>query len=291
MNQQMWAHEATRANSELLQSRGVRLIGPDSGSQACGETGPGRMVEPASLVEAVMGSDPAVLQGYHVLVSAGPTFEDIDPVRYIGNRSSGRMGFAVAEAARAAGARVSLVAGPVGMDTPEGVERTDVRSANEMREAVLGLAAKADVFISVAAVADYTPASPVAQKITKGLPKQRLELVSTPDIVAEVSALDDGPMTVGFAAETENLREYALGKLSSKGLDMIAANRVGMADSGFESNTNEITLLSPQGEVPLGRGSKRDLARKLVSEVAARLRGNETRETSSNKDTRPASGR
>jgi phosphopantothenoylcysteine decarboxylase/phosphopantothenate--cysteine ligase len=186
------------------------------------------------------------------------------------------MGFAVAEAARAAGARVSLVAGPVGMDTPEGVERTDVRSANEMREAVLGLAAKADVFISVAAVADYTPASPVAQKIKKGLPKQRLELVSTPDI---------------FAAETENLREYALGKLSSKGLDMIAANRVGMADSGFESNTNEITLLSPQGEVPLGRGSKRDLARKLVSEVAARLRGNETRETSSNKDTRPASGR
>jgi phosphopantothenoylcysteine decarboxylase/phosphopantothenate--cysteine ligase len=290
MNQQMWAHEATRSNCKILQSRGVQLLGPDSGSQACGETGAGRMVEPASLVEAVMGSDPAVLQGYHVLISAGPTYEDIDPVRYVGNRSSGRMGFAVAEAARAAGARVSLVAGPVDLATPEGVDRTDVRSASEMQKAVLGLAATADVFISVAAVADYTPASPAAQKIKKGLPKQKLELVSTPDILAEVAALDDGPMTVGFAAETENLREHALGKLSSKGLDMIAANRVGLAGTGFESEDNEIDLLTPQGEIPLGRGSKRELARKLVGEVAARLRGNKTVETRSNKNTRPATG-
>jgi len=272
MNHQMWANAATQANCALLESRGVHLAGPASGSQACGETGPGRMVEPAELVAALGPEKPALLTGRHIVVTAGPSYEDIDPVRYIGNRSSGKMGFAVAEAAVAAGARVSLVAGPVSLDTPAGASRTDVRGAREMRDAVMRLAPSAEAFISVAAVADYTPVRPSAQKIKKGLPKQTLELVSTPDIVAEVAAMDEGPLTVGFAAETEKLREHAIEKLSRKGLDMIAANRVGKEGTGFESESNEILLLYPDGEKNLGKGSKRQLARLLIDEVASRLK-------------------
>ena len=275
MNQQMWANPATRANCALLLERGVRLIGPDSGSQACGETGPGRMTEPAELLAALFGDAPAELAGRHVVVTAGPTYEDIDPVRFIGNRSSGRMGFAVAAAAARAGARVSLVAGPVRLDTPAGVERTDVRSALEMRDAAVRLARGADVFIGVAAVADYAPASRAEQKIKKGELQQLLELVSTPDIVAEVSALPDRPFTVGFAAETEHLREHAMEKLSRKSLDMIAANPVGREGSGFESENNEILLLTAEREIPLGTGSKTELARALIREVARRLKEQE----------------
>jgi phosphopantothenoylcysteine decarboxylase/phosphopantothenate--cysteine ligase len=272
MNQQMWANPATRANCALLLERGVRLIGPDSGSQACGETGPGRMSEPAALLTALFGDAPAELAGRHVVVTAGPTYEDIDPVRFIGNRSSGRMGFAVAAAAARAGARVSLVAGPVRLDTPLGVERTDVRSAREMRDAAVRLARGADVFIGVAAVADYAPASRAEQKIKKGELQQLLELVSTPDIVAEVAALPERPFTVGFAAETEHLREHAMEKLSRKSLDMIAANPVGREGSGFESENNEILLLTAEREIPLGTGSKTELARSLIREVARRLK-------------------
>jgi phosphopantothenoylcysteine decarboxylase/phosphopantothenate--cysteine ligase len=290
MNHRMWANPATRDNCRLLEQRGVRLCGPASGDQACGENGPGRMVEPRELVALLVSAEGGMLAGRHVVVSAGPTFEDIDPVRYIGNRSSGKMGFAVAAAAADAGARVSLVAGPVRQETPPGVNRVDVRGATEMRDAVMALAASADVFIGVAAVADYTPARRAEQKIKKGLPKQRLELVSTPDIVAEVAALEHGPMTVGFAAETENLREHALEKLSRKRLDMIAANRVGRAGTGFESEDNEILLLTPDGEFPLGAGSKRHLARLLLEEVARRLKGTDHVETGSDQDTRPASG-
>ena len=290
MNQRMWSNAATQANCALLRERGVQLAGPASGSQACGETGPGRMMEPADLVTALALGFPRYLEGRRVVVTAGPTYEDIDPVRYIGNRSSGKMGFAIAAAAAANGAHVSLVAGPVKLETPAGVERTDVRGAGEMRDAAVRLASAADIFIAVAAVADYTPARPAAQKIKKGLPKQKLELVSTPDIVAEVAALEGGPFTIGFAAETEKLKEHAFGKLSRKRLDMIAANRVGQDDSGFESENNEILILVPDGEKNLGRGSKQQLARLLIEEVAARLKEIEGIETCPDKSTRPASG-
>jgi len=290
MNQQMWLNAATQANCALLLERGVRLAGPASGSQACGETGPGRMMEPAGLVAALGLAFPGSLEGKYVVVTAGPTYEDIDPVRYIGNRSSGKMGFAVATAAAAAGANVELVAGPVKLETPAGVRRTDVRGACEMRDAAVRLASSADIFIAVAAVADYTPASPAAQKIKKGLPKQKLELVSTPDIVAEVAALENGPFTIGFAAETEKLKKHAYGKLSRKRLDMIAANRVGQDDSGFESENNEILILVPDGEKHLGKGSKQLLARRLIEEVAARINGIEGIESCPDKSIRPASG-
>jgi len=289
MNQQMWSHPATCANCATLKLRGVRLIGPASGAQACGETGPGRMVEPSELVTILATLRESALAGRHVLVTAGPTYEDIDPVRFIANRSSGRMGFAIAQAAREAGARVSLVAGPVALETPQGVERTDVRSAREMCDVVLGLAISADVFISVAAVADYRPARPAAQKQKKGLPRQKIELVANPDIIFEVAALDHGPLTVGFAAETEKLKEHALGKLSRKGLDMIAANRVGQAGSGFESDQNEILLLTPSGEQNLGKGSKRKLAQLLIKAVASRLKDADI-ESRSDKNNRPATG-
>ena len=176
MNQQMWINPATRDNCRLLQERGVRLIGPASGSQACGDTGPGRMSEPSELIAALFGDMPDFLSGRRVVVTAGPTYEDIDPVRFIGNRSSGRMGFAVAAAAAEAGARVHLIAGPSKLETPAGVERSDVRSAAEMRELAVGMAREADVFFGVAAVADYTPAAPAAHKIKKGEPRQSLEL-------------------------------------------------------------------------------------------------------------------
>jgi len=272
MNQQMWAHPATRDNCKLLQERGVRLIGPASGSQACGDMGPGRMTEPSELVAALFADAPMLLAGRRVVVTAGPTYEDIDPVRFIGNRSSGRMGFAVAAAAAEAGARVNLIAGPSRLESPAGVERSDVRSAAEMRELAVSMAREADVFFGVAAVADYTPAAPAAHKIKKGEPRQSLELVSTADIVAEVAAIPDGPFTVGFAAETEHLKEHALDKLSRKSLDMIAANRVGREGSGFESEENEILLLSADRELHLGTGSKMELARLLICEVANSLR-------------------
>lgn len=275
MNRQMWANSATQRNRSLLQQRGVCLIGPESGSQACGEIGPGRMTEPDELVAAVLGLNEGALAGRHVVVTAGPTYEDIDPVRFIANRSSGRMGFAVAAAAAEAGAKVSLVSGPVVLETPRGVERSDVRSAIEMRECALKLAHGADVFFGVAAVADYRPASAAGQKIKKTGSEQTLQLVRNPDIVAEVAAMSDRPFTVGFAAETGNLRAHALEKLSGKKLDLIAANRVGHEGSGFESENNEILLLSGDGEVHLGCGSKLELARLLIREVASRLEGKE----------------
>jgi phosphopantothenoylcysteine decarboxylase/phosphopantothenate--cysteine ligase len=280
MNQQMWANAAVQANCALLRERGLRLIGPETGSQACGDSGPGRMTEPTAIVEALLGGPHGqpggslanTLVGRHVVVTAGPTYEDIDPVRFIGNRSSGRMGFAVAAAAAEAGARVSLVAGPVRLETPPGVERTDVRSAQEMRDAVLALVPEADLFVGAAAVADYAPAHRADQKIKKDAAKLNLELAPTPDILAEVAALKKRPFTVGFAAETERLKEHALQKLSRKRLDMIAANRVGVDGGGFESEFNEILLLTADGEQNLGSGSKRDLARRLIGAVATRLK-------------------
>jgi phosphopantothenoylcysteine decarboxylase/phosphopantothenate--cysteine ligase len=281
MNHQMWMNPATCANCALLRDRGMTLLGPASGSQACGETGPGKMVEPADIVSAISTPSIEALAGKHVVVTAGPTFEDIDPVRYIGNRSSGKMGFAVAEAAARAGALVSLVAGPVNLDTPAQVTRFDVRSAIEMRDAAIKLASEADVFIGVAAVADYMPSQVADQKIKKGHASLELELVSTPDIVGEVAVMKNRPFTVGFAAETTNLREHALEKLSRKRLDMIAANRVGQDGLGFERENNEILILAPGGDKDLGKGSKRQLAQLLVAEVAERLKGMDDIETGS----------
>jgi phosphopantothenoylcysteine decarboxylase/phosphopantothenate--cysteine ligase len=285
MNQQMWANPATQANCGILTARGIVMAGPASGSQACGETGPGRMLEPAELLRELGLHASGCLQGRTVVVTAGPTYEDIDPVRFIGNRSSGKMGFAMAAAAADAGASVNLVAGPVMLETPAGVKRFNVRGAVEMRDVAVELASGADIFISVAAVADYTPADPARQKIKKGPQIRQLDLVRTPDIVAEVAALDSRPFTIGFAAETENMKQHAFEKLSRKRLDMIAANRVGQQGSGFESEENEILLLTPDDEIDLGKGSKRHLAQLLLEEAAKRLGEKEDVESCSDQDT------
>jgi len=273
MNRQMWAHPATVANRNTLAARGVRMLGPATGGQACGEQGPGRMVEPAEIAAAVLASGTAALDGRRVVVTAGPTREDLDPVRYLGNRSSGRMGFAVAQAAACAGAQVTLIAGPVALATPPGVARIDVHSALDMRAAVMEAVDGADVFIGVAAVADYRPVKRTQRKLKREHEKMSLDLVANPDIIAEVAARDPRPLVVGFAAETEDLARHARDKLSRKRLDMIAANLVGRAGSGFEAEDNEILLVYAQGEKALGRGSKQRLAALLIDEIAARLDG------------------
>lgn len=269
MNQQMWAHAATQANLAVLRQRGVRVFGPGSGSQACGEFGAGRLLEPGQLVaELAAARGPRALDGLKVLVSAGPTFEDIDPVRFIGNRSSGRMGFAVAAAAVESGAAVTLIAGPVALATPPGVERVDVRSAREMRAAVLARAAGSDVFVATAAVGDFRPQQVAAQKLKKaGESVLELSLVQNPDILAEVAALPQRPFLVGFAAETDHVEAYARDKLERKRLDLIAANEVGVG-LGFESADNALLLLWPGGREELPRADKRALARALVARIA-----------------------
>ncbi|WP_291230932.1 bifunctional phosphopantothenoylcysteine decarboxylase/phosphopantothenate--cysteine ligase CoaBC [Dokdonella sp.] len=270
MNQQMWAHAATQANLARLRERGVRVFGPAVGEQACGDVGSGRLLEPVEIVEALAATRaPRVLAGTRVLVSAGPTFEDIDPVRFIGNRSSGRMGFAIAAAARDAGAQVTLVAGPVNLSTPAGIERVDVRSAQQMHAAVLARAAGADVFISTAAVGDFRPEAVACQKLKKadrnsGL---TLNLVQNPDILAEVAALPRRPFVVGFAAETHDVEAYARAKLERKKLDLIAANQVGNG-CGFERDDNALLLLWPGGRQELATASKLTLARDLVAHIA-----------------------
>ncbi len=272
MNRQMWAHAATQANLALLRERGVRVFGPGAGDQACGETGPGRLLEPTEIVAALAAArGPRMLDGVTVLVSAGPTYEDIDPVRYVGNRSSGRMGFAVAAAARDAGARVTLVAGPVALETPPGVARIDVRSAADMRAAVFAAIPDTDIFVSAAAVADYRPRQVATEKIKKSTEAVALELVANPDILAEVGALETRPFLVGFAAETGDLEANARAKLERKRLDLVAANRVG-ADAGFEREDNALLLLWPGGEEDLGHDDKARLARRLVARVAERYR-------------------
>ena len=273
MNQQMWAQPAVQANIDVLRQRGVHLLGPAAGEQACGDVGSGRMLEAVQLRDAMHDSfatGNGVLAGLRVLVSAGPTYEDIDPVRFIGNRSSGRMGFAVAEAAARAGATVSLVAGPVSLATPGGVaQRVDVRSAAQMHAAVLEAATKADIYIGAAAVGDYRPAEVSALKLKKraGAPLS-LQLDENPDILASLSAQTAHPFLVGFAAETHDVASYAQGKLRNKGLDMIAANQVG-GGLGFEAPDNALTLYWKDGERALPRASKSELARQLIAQIAA----------------------
>ena len=273
MNRLMWANPATRDNVAVLAQRGVRLCGPGSGEQACGETGPGRMAEPAEIVEAAagcLGSD--ALAGLRVLLTAGPTQEPIDPVRFITNRSSGKMGYAVAAAARAAGAAVTLVSGPTRLPPPPGCELVSVTSAAEMFDAVLARVGTCDIFIATAAVADYTVSAPATQKVKKEGAALTLVLEPTRDILRTVAARPDAPFTVGFAAETERLAEYARGKLAAKSLNMIAANLVGRPGTGFESDDNELSVFWQGGEKQLGKASKHELARELVALVAERYR-------------------
>lgn len=272
MNQQMWANPATQANLAVLRARGVGIFGPAAGAQACGDVGSGRLLEPDELVAALAASgQPGRMSGHRVVISAGPTFEDIDPVRFLGNRSSGRMGFALAAAAAEAGAQVTLVAGPVHLPTPAGVQRVDVRSARQMHAAVLAEATSADVYVAAAAVGDFRPLEVAAHKIKKrGDGGMTLELTQNPDILADVAALPQRPLLVGFAAETENLEAYARAKLERKRLDLIAANQVG-GGLGFEAEDNCLTLISSDGIIRLPTASKRELARQLIEIVAQRL--------------------
>ncbi len=274
MNRLMWANVATQENVATLQRRGQRLLGPAQGDQACGEVGLGRMLEPTELVQAVVDAlRPAVdgvLAGKSVLVTAGPTREPIDPVRYVSNRSSGRMGYAVAAAAAAAGARVVLVSGPSGLQTPEGVQRVDVETAQEMHQAVMARVSEADVFIATAAVADYRAAHAAHSKIKKNADQLTLELVRNPDILADVASLQSPPFTVGFAAETDNVLAYASAKRVAKRIDLIAANEVGRGRA-FDQEDNELHVLWEGGGRSLGRASKTRLAQALVALVAERL--------------------
>jgi phosphopantothenoylcysteine decarboxylase/phosphopantothenate--cysteine ligase len=271
MNRLMWANPATQANVATLRERGIRLLGPATGDQACGETGAGRMLEPREIADAVDAAFSAggLLEGLKVMVTAGPTRERIDPVRFISNRSSGKMGFAVAAAAREAGAEVTLVSGPVALPTPFGVKRIDVESATDMHSAVHAQIDGTDIIIAAAAVADYRPAAIAGQKIKKTQDNLELELTRAPDVLASVTALPKHPFAVGFAAETEKIEEHARAKLQKKNLDLIAANRVGDG-LGFDSDDNALTVLWGNGSRQLGPKAKDDLARDLIELIADR---------------------
>lgn len=270
MNRQMWENPATRRNMALLQEDGVSCLGPASGVQACGEQGEGRMLEPEAILESLAAFfTPKCLAGRRVLMTAGPTFEAIDPVRGITNLSSGRMGYAIARAAARAGARVTLVSGPVSLALPLGVERISVRSALEMHGEVLARAGEADVFIGVAAVADYRVEQVAAQKLKKeaGGPPE-IRLVPNPDILAEVAALPRPPFCVGFAAESENLEEYAQRKRQRKGIPLLVGNLI---QDGFGGEDNRVILFDDRGSHPLPAASKDLLARQLIAHVAQLL--------------------
>ncbi len=298
MNHQMWKHPATTANVALLQARGVQLLGPDAGPQACGEFGPGRMLAPEHIVAALAAAPASaglsggtggtasaamppthaptraqVLAGRKVVITAGPTREALDPVRYISNHSSGKQGFAVAAAAAAAGAQVTLIAGPVQLGTPAGVRRIDVLTARDMHAAVLDEMAGCDIFIAVAAVADYRPLNESAAKIKKtgdGAPLT-LELVENPDVVGSVGALPTRPFIVGFAAETDNLLENARSKRRRKNMDLIVLNNVADTEIGFSSDSNAVTFISATAETHLVKAPKAEIATQLINVIAACL--------------------
>ncbi len=269
MNRVMWANAATRANVATLQARGIHTFGPAEGDQACGEVGAGRMLEPIELADRVTHQilRDGPLQGKRVLITAGPTRERIDPVRFISNRSSGKMGFAVAQAAREAGAEVVLVCGPVNLATPTGVRRVDVESAADMLAGVLREVGACDIFISTAAIADYRPAQPASQKIKKTSDTLDLSMERTVDVIATVAARPDRPFVVGFAAETEAVEQHARAKLLKKNLDMIAANEVGH-DKAFDCEDNQLVVLWRNGRKELGKASKLALARELIELIA-----------------------
>ncbi len=273
MNRQMWENPATQRNISQLRQDGVTVLGPASGEQACGETGLGRMLEAAELHDALAGFfQPKVLAGRRVMLTAGPTFEALDAVRGLTNLSSGKMGFALARAARDAGAEVTLVAGPVAQPTPAGVARIDVTSALEMHAAVMSRAADCDIFIGVAAVADYRPAEPVSEKIKKEYKPIQIMLAPNPDILAEVAARPQPPFCVGFAAESRDLETYAAGKRERKKLALVVGNLV---QDGLGGDTNAVILLDDQGRHSLGPAPKIEIARGIVTHIGQMLRGKE----------------
>ena len=270
MNKQMWQAAPTQRNIAQLRADGVTILGPGIGEQACGEVGAGRMLEPEEILEEVIAFfTPKVLAGKRLLMTAGPTFEAIDPVRGITNLSSGRMGYAIATAAARAGAAVTLVSGPVSLPTPAGVERVDVQSARDMHTAVMARVSAADVFIGVAAVADYRVANVAEHKLKKGIDGLPvIELVENPDILAAVAALKDGPFCVGFAAESQNLEEYAEQKRRKKNIPLIVGNLV---QEGFGGEDNRIVLFDEGGAYPLPPAAKSILARHLIEHLAKLL--------------------
>ena len=275
MNHVMWSNPAVQANRAILEERGVRILGPDAGDQACGEEGMGRMVEPDAIAAAILGPVAVAdrqsrpLAGRHVMITAGPTREAIDPVRYISNRSSGKMGYALASAAVEAGAEVILISGPVALPTPAGVRRIDTESAKDMFAATHAHIDGIDIFIAAAAVADYSAVDVGKEKIKKDEASMSIALSRNPDILASVAKLEQGAFTVGFAAETERVREYALAKLARKKLDMIIANEVG-DDRGFESDDNTVMVFWDGGERKFPTMAKTDLAQRLIQLISRR---------------------
>jgi len=272
MNQAMYRNDTTQENINTLSGRNVRFIGPEVGDQACGDKGPGRMTEPAEIVAQLSQADTAgALRGLKVMVTAGPTREPIDPVRFVSNRSSGKMGFAVAKAAADAGAEVTLIAGPVSLPTPPGVARINVETALEMFDAAMERLPGQDIYVGAAAISDYRPESIPEQKIKKHSDEFVLEMVKSPDLLKTVAALESPPFTVGFAAETEKLEEHANIKLEKKKLNMIVANLVGH-NLGFDRDDNSAVVLWGDGHEALPNMSKSEMARRLVAIVAHRFR-------------------
>ncbi|MGC3964721.1 MAG: bifunctional phosphopantothenoylcysteine decarboxylase/phosphopantothenate--cysteine ligase CoaBC [Rhodocyclaceae bacterium] len=269
MNRQMWENPATQRNVRLLRDDGITLLGPDSGDQACGEVGNGRMLEPADIFEGLIAFlSPKLLAGRRVLMTAGPTFEAIDPVRGITNVSSGKMGYALAQACARAGAEVMLVSGPVALDTPYGVSRIDVHSASQMHQAVMHHVAAHDIFIGVAAVADYRPVDVATDKIKKTGAEMSVALTRNPDILADVAALPSPPFCVGFAAESRALDEYAEGKRATKKLQLVVGNLV---QDGMGGDDNRVTLYDAAGRHPLPAASKGEVAQGIVEHLARML--------------------
>jgi phosphopantothenoylcysteine decarboxylase/phosphopantothenate--cysteine ligase len=273
MNQGMWRNAATQHNLEQLIARKIHIFGPADGGQACGDIGPGRMLEPLQLVDAAASLfSTGSLAGKKVVITAGPTREAIDPVRYLSNHSSGKMGYALAEAAAEAGARTILISGPTQLKTPARVERIDVTSAADMYAASMAAAEGCDLFIAAAAVADYRPAQVAEQKLKKSSEDSiTLTLVKNPDIVASIAALPNKPFTVGFAAESEKLLDYGRAKLERKKLDLVIANNISDSQIGFNSDDNAVTLIDQSTTQELSQRSKQQLARELIALLAGKI--------------------
>jgi phosphopantothenoylcysteine decarboxylase / phosphopantothenate---cysteine ligase len=272
MNQAMWKKPATQENIQRLDSHGIIVLGPDQGVQACGDTGPGRMLEPAAICSLLCTNNKDLLQGISILISAGPTREPLDPVRYISNRSSGKMGYALAKAALQAGADVTLVSGPVNQCPPKQANLIQVETAAEMFEVVMTHAPSHDIYIGAAAVADYTPATVQTEKIKKQGDISVLKLSKTQDIITAVAALTEKPFIVGFAAETHDLEKYARGKMEQKKLDMIAANWVGRKTGGFDSNENALQVFWTHGQCTIAMAEKNIVAAQLIKLIAEKYR-------------------
>ena len=272
MNQAMWSHSASVENINNLTRRGVTIIGPESGSQACGDIGPGRMEQPDSIIEQASSLfNSGILQGKKVVITAGPTREALDPVRYISNHSSGKMGYALAAAAIEAGADVTLISGPVALSIPEKCQGILVMSADEMQQAALEFAEGADIFIATAAVADYKAASVASEKIKSGDDKMTISLEKNPDIVSSVASTFEDLFVIGFAAESNDVETYAKGKLEQKHLDAIVANDISRADIGFNSDDNEVSWIDTDSTIVFSKRSKAQLARDLVAQIAIKI--------------------